>query len=96
MSKQKIYREENGEIALKRIAARPEIFDDEDKWTRLVAANRDDYRFDEKKLKVGQLLLIPRGAAWGESKPRKIPNISTQSIPEGMVNDSCRRVSDGK
>ncbi len=75
----------NGEIALKRIAARPEIFDDEDKWTRLVAANRDDYRFDEKKLKVGQLLLIPRGAAWGESKPRKIPNISTQSIPEGMV-----------
>ena len=75
----------NGEVALKCIAARPEIFDDEDKWTRLVAANRDDYRFDEEKLKVGQLLLIPRGAAWGESKPRKISDISTRSIPEGMV-----------
>ena len=58
--------EENGEAALKRIAARPEIFDNEEMWTRLVAANQDDYIFDRTKLSVGQLLLIPRGRAWGD------------------------------
>jgi hypothetical protein len=57
---------ENGETALKRIAARPEIFDNEEMWTRLVAANQDDYIFDRTKLSVGQLLLIPRGRAWGD------------------------------
>ena len=58
--------EENGEAALKRIAARPEIFDDPEMWKRLVAANQDDYIFDRTNLKVGQLLLIPRGRAWGD------------------------------
>ena len=58
--------EENGEAALKRIAARPEIFDDTEMWTRLVSANQDDYIFDRSKLSVGQLLLIPRGRAWGD------------------------------
>jgi len=57
---------ENGEAALKRIAARPEIFDNAEMWERLVAANQDDYIFDRKKLTVGQLLLIPRGRAWGD------------------------------
>ena len=58
--------EENGEAALKRIAARPEIFDDAEMWKRLVAANQDDYIFDRRNLSVGQLLLIPRGRAWGD------------------------------
>lgn len=58
--------EENGEAALKRIAARPEIFDDAEMWKRLVAANQDDYIFDRRKLSVGQLLLVPRGRAWGD------------------------------
>ena len=58
--------EDNGEAALKRIAARPEIFDDEEMWERLVAANQDYYIFDRTKLSVGQLLLIPRGRAWGD------------------------------
>ena len=58
--------EENGEGALKRIAARPEIFDDPEMWKRLVAANQDDYIFDRTKLSVGQFLWIPRGPAWGD------------------------------
>ncbi len=58
--------EQNGEAALKHIAARPEIFDDPEMWKRLVAANQDDYIFDRTNLKVGQLLLIPRGRAWGD------------------------------
>ena len=58
--------EENGEAALKRIAARPEIFDNPEMWKRLVAANQDDYIFDRTKLSVGQQLLIPRGRAWGD------------------------------
>ena len=57
---------ENGEAALKRIAARPEIFDDPEMWKRLVAANQDDYIFDRTKLSVGQMLWIPRGRAWGD------------------------------
>lgn len=56
----------NGEPALKRIAARPEIFDNAEQWERLVAANQDYYVFDRKRLSVGQLLLIPRGSAWGD------------------------------
>ena len=58
--------DENGEAALKRIATRPEIFDNAEMWKRLVAANQDDYIFDRSKLSVGQLLLIPRGRAWGD------------------------------
>ncbi len=58
--------EENGEAALKRIAARPEIFDNPEMWERLVAANQDDYIFDRTKLSVGQRLWIPRGPAWGD------------------------------
>ena len=58
--------EENGEAALKRIAARPEIFDNPEMWERLVAANQDAYIFDRKRLSAGQLLLIPRGRAWGD------------------------------
>ena len=56
----------NGEPALKRIAARPEIFDNAEQWERLVAANQDYYVFDRTRLSVGQLLLIPRGSAWGD------------------------------
>lgn len=56
----------NGEVALKRIASRPEIFDDEEKWTRLVAGNQDDYIFDRTRLSVGQHLWIKRGPAWGD------------------------------
>ncbi len=58
--------EENGEAALKRIAARPEIFDNPEMWERLVAANQDDYIFDRTRLSVGQRLWIPRGPAWGD------------------------------
>ena len=58
--------EENGEAALKRIAARPEIFDNAEMWKRLVAANQDDYILDRTKLSEGQLLLVPRGRAWGD------------------------------
>ena len=58
--------EENGEAALKRIASRPEIFDNAEMWDRLVAANQDDYIFDRTRLSVGQMLLIPRGRAWGD------------------------------
>ena len=58
--------ESNGEDALKRIASRPEIFDNAEMWERLVAANQDDYIFDRKRLSVGQLLMIPRGRAWGD------------------------------
>ena len=58
--------ESNGEGALKRIASRPEIFDNPEMWKRLVAANQDDYIFDRTRLSVGQMLLIPRGRAWGD------------------------------
>jgi uncharacterized protein (TIGR03437 family) len=64
--KEEDIQEENGEAALKRIASRPEIFDDAEMWKRLVTANQDDYIFDRRKLSVGQLLLIPRGRAWGD------------------------------
>lgn len=64
--KEEDIQEANGEAALKHIAARPEIFDNPEKWTRLVAANQDDYIFDRTKLSVGQELLIPRGPAWGD------------------------------
>ncbi len=56
----------NGEIALKRIASRPEIFDNEELWKRLVEGNQDDYIFDRTKLSVGQNLWIKRGRAWGD------------------------------
>ncbi|MDE0684906.1 MAG: Ig-like domain-containing protein [Candidatus Poribacteria bacterium] len=58
--------EENGEAALKRIAARPEIYDNPEMWKRLVAGNQDDYIFDRTKLSVGQFLWIRRGPAWGD------------------------------
>ena len=56
----------NGEIALKRIASRPEIYDNEELWKRLVAGNQDDYIFDRTRLSVGQNLWIKRGRAWGD------------------------------
>ena len=58
--------EANGEVALKHIAARPEIYDDAEKWTRLVAGNQDDYIFNRNKLSVGQRLWVKRGRAWGD------------------------------
>ena len=58
--------EANGEAALRLIASRPEIFDDAEKWTRLVAGNQDDYIFDRTRLSVGQRLWIKRGRAWGD------------------------------
>ncbi len=58
--------EANGEAALKHIAARPEIYDDAEKWTRLVAGNQDDYIFNRTRLSVGQRLWIKRGPAWGD------------------------------
>ena len=58
--------EENGEAALKRIAARPEIYDNPELWERLVAGNQDDYIFDRTRLSVGQFLWIRRGPAWGD------------------------------
>ena len=58
--------EDNGEAALKRIAARPEIFDNAEMWERLVTANQDAYIFDRTRLRAGQLLIIPRGRAWGD------------------------------
>ena len=63
---EKDIQEENGEAALKRIAARPEIFDNAEMWERLVTANQDAYIFDRKRLVAGQLLIIPRGRAWGD------------------------------
>ncbi|MDD9975038.1 MAG: SUMF1/EgtB/PvdO family nonheme iron enzyme [Candidatus Poribacteria bacterium] len=71
----------NGEAVLKHIASRPEIFDNREKWKLLVAANLDDYRFEESKLSIGQLLLIPRGRDWDNWKPSK----SNQEIQAGMV-----------
>ena len=56
----------NGEVALKRIASRPEIYDNEELWKRLVAGNQDDYIFDRTRLSVGQNLWIKRGRAWGD------------------------------
>ncbi len=78
--------EGNGKTALKRIAARPEIFDDENKWTLLVAANNDDYRFDRNKLTVKQLLFIPRGHARDKLKPGKTQQDSevTFELTEGI------------
>ena len=58
--------EDNGEAALKRIAARPEIFDNAEMWERLVTANQDAYIFDRTTLRAGQLLIVPRGRAWGD------------------------------
>ena len=58
--------EANGEAVLKHIAARPEIYDDAEKWTRLVAGNQDDYIFNRNKLSVGQRLWVKRGPAWGD------------------------------
>ncbi|MYF54620.1 hypothetical protein F4083_02895 [Candidatus Poribacteria bacterium] len=58
----------NGEIALKRIASRPEIYDNEELWERLVAGNQDDYIFDRTNLKVNQHLWIKRGRAWGDDE----------------------------
>ena len=63
---EKDIQEENGEAALKRIASRPEIFDNPEMWKRLVEANQDGYIFDRKRLVAGQLLIIPRGRAWGD------------------------------
>lgn len=64
--KEEDIQDENGEAALKLIASRPEIFDDPEKWTRLVAGNQDDYIFDRTRLSVGQHLWIKRGPAWGD------------------------------
>ena len=64
--KEEDIQEENGEAALRRIASRPEIFDDAEKWTRLVTGNQDDYIFDRTRLRVGQHLWIKRGPAWGD------------------------------
>ena len=58
--------EANGEAALRYIAARPEIYDNAELWTRLVAGNQDDYVFDRTKLSVGQRLWVKRGRAWGD------------------------------
>ena len=58
----------NGENALKLIAAKPEIFDNKEKWKLLVVVN---HLSDENKLSVGQLLFIPRGRAWDNWKPSK-------------------------
>ena len=75
----------NGEAALKRIAAKPEIFDNKEKWELLVFANKDTYIFDENNLSVGQLLLIPRGLPWNEWEPSKTSDVSNREIPAGMV-----------
>ena len=64
--KEEDIQDENGEAALRLIASRPEIFDDPEKWTRLVAGNQDDYIFDRTRLSVGQHLWIKRGPAWGD------------------------------
>ncbi len=64
--KEEDIQDENGEAALRLIASRPEIFDDPEKWTRLVAGNQDDYIFDRTRLSVGQHLWIKRGSAWGD------------------------------
>ena len=58
--------EANGEAALRHIAARPEIYDNAELWTRLVAGNQDDYVFNRTKLSVGQRLWVKRGRAWGD------------------------------
>ena len=60
------FQEDNGEAVLKRIAARPEIFDNAEMWERLVTANQDAYIFDRTRLRAGQLLIVPRGRAWGD------------------------------
>lgn len=64
--KEEDIQEVNGEEALKKIASRPEIYDNAELWTRLVAGNQDDYIFDRTKLSVGQRLWIKRGPAWGD------------------------------
>lgn len=64
--KEEDIQDENGEAALRLIASRPEIYDDPEKWTRLVAGNQDDYIFDRNRLIAGQHLWIRRGPAWGD------------------------------
>ncbi|MBI4735872.1 MAG: LysM peptidoglycan-binding domain-containing protein, partial [candidate division NC10 bacterium] len=44
---------------LQRIAARPEIYGDANQWPRVYEANRDMIGRD-RKLKVGQVLLVPK------------------------------------
>ena len=47
------------------IASRPEVYDNENLWPRLVEANQDDYNFDPRRLHPGQQWLwVPRGSAW--------------------------------
>ena len=48
------------------IAARPEVYDNDKLWPRLVEANQDDYDFDRDRIYAGQWLWVPRGAAWGD------------------------------
>jgi len=48
------------------IAARPEVYDNASLWPRLVEANQDDWNFDRDRIYEGQMLTVPRGAAWGD------------------------------
>lgn len=49
------------------IASRPEVYDNEKLWPRLVEANQDDYNFDRRRLYPGeQWLWVPRGASWSD------------------------------
>ena len=50
------------------IASRPEVYDNVKLWPRLVEANQDDYNFDRDRIYVGQRLLVPRGAVWGDAE----------------------------
>ena len=49
------------------VAARPEVYDNANLWSRLVEANQDDYDFDRDRIYEGQWLWVPRGEAWGDN-----------------------------
>lgn len=44
---------------LKAVAARPETYDDEERWPWILEANQDDVIFDKSKLQPGMRIFIP-------------------------------------
>jgi len=58
----KWYRVRKGEKTLAHVAVRPEVYDNgsKDYQIRLAVANQDDYDFNARNLRAGQLLAVPR------------------------------------
>ena len=56
------YKVRKGEKTLAHVAVRPEVYDNgsKDYQIRLAVANQDDYDFNARNLRAGQLLAVPR------------------------------------